>query len=64
MKKEDLAAAIAAFERDGGKVQEIETGVSGKPVADLNTTVSFCNCGCYGDWTDHRMREAENGKFR
>lgn len=62
MTKEELAAAMAAYERKGGKVEEVATGVSGR--SELDNTVSFCNCGCYGDWTEHRMREAENGKFK
>jgi hypothetical protein len=65
MTKEELVAAMAAFEQGGGKVQEIEAGVSGERAdSTFNTTIKFCGCGCHGDWTDHRMREAENGKFR
>lgn len=62
MTKEELTAAMAAFEQKGGKVQEVAPGVTGMPNPEFNTTVSFCNCGCYGDWTEHTMRQGERGK--
>lgn len=61
MTKEELAAAMVAFEQKGGKVEEVPVGVSGRSDVE-SSSLRFCTCGCYGDWTDHTMRLGE-GKF-
>lgn len=61
MTKEQLAAAMAAFEQKGGKVEEVPIGVSGNHNPVFHGTVKHCGCGCNNDWTEHTMRLGERG---
>lgn len=61
MTKEELAAAMAAFEHNGGEIKEVPPGATGNP-DPLRSTLKYCNCGCGGDWTDHTMRLGESGR--
>jgi len=60
--KADLAAAMAAFEQQGGKVDVVAEGVKSADLDSANTTLMYCSCGCHGDYTEHSMRAGE-GKF-
>lgn len=60
MTKEELAAAMAAFESKGGKVEQVEEGKSGEVYKD--PAIRNCRCGCNGDWTEHTMRAGESGR--
>lgn len=57
MSPEDLAAAMLAFESNGGKVEQIETNQR-----TLDPGLVFCTCGCRGNYTDHSMRKGESGR--
>ena len=56
MTKEQLAASMAAFQSQGGKVQKVEEGNRA-----IDPSIRYCRCGCNGDWTDHTMRLGERG---
>lgn len=56
MSKEQLAAAMAAFEQKGGQVRKVEEGKR-----SIDPAIRYCKCGCEGNWTDHTMRMGESG---
>lgn len=56
MDKNQLAAALAAFSQNGGKVQQVEEGARA-----IDPAIRYCRCGCEGNWTDHTMRLGESG---
>lgn len=60
MKREELAAAMAAYEQNGGKVEQVEEG---KTSDYIDPQLKHCKCGCEGSYTDHRMRMAELGNY-
>ena len=65
MTKAELAAALAAFEQQGGTVTEVKEGVSaGADLDGRDSSIMYCACGCYGDYTEHSMRLGENGRRR
>lgn len=56
MNKQDLAAAMAAFEQQGGQVKQVKEGER-----TIDPGIRHCRCGCRGNWTDHTMRLGEMG---
>lgn len=60
MTKEELAAAMAAFEQNGGKVKQCADGDQAIRIVPRN--LWQCQCGCHGDYTDHSMRAGESGR--
>lgn len=56
MNKDQLAAALANFSQNGGKVQQVEEGKR-----SIDPAIRYCRCGCEGNWTDHTMRLGESG---
>lgn len=57
MTKEQLAAATAAFENNGGQVKQVQEGTRA-----IDPAIRYCRCGCEGNWTDHTMRLGESGQ--
>lgn len=57
MTKEQLAAATAAFEKNGGQVKQVQEGER-----TIDPAIRYCRCGCEGNWTDHTMRLGESGQ--
>lgn len=58
MTKEDLAAAMAAFEQSGGEVKQVAEGEKSNVI---DPRIRNCQCGCKGVYTDHSMRFGEGG---
>lgn len=53
---------IAEFLAKGGKVTECPEGATAAQDNDGYGPEFICRCGCGGDYTEHRMREAERGQ--
>ena len=58
MTKEQLAAAMAAFEASGGEVKTVKEGERA-----IDPKIRWCKCGCEGNYTDHTMRQGERGIY-
>ena len=58
MTKEQLAAAMAAFESSGGEVKKVKEGER-----TIDPRIRWCKCGCEGNYTDHTMRQGERGIY-
>lgn len=56
MTKEQLAAATASFQQNGGQVKVVKQGE-----CTIDPSIRHCRCGCRGNWTDHTMRQGESG---
>lgn len=56
MTKQELEKALAEFSKNGGKVKEVEAGVTA-----IDPGLRHCRCGCRGNYTDHIMRLGEKG---
>ena len=62
--KADVAAAVAAFLANGGKVTQCATGDNALRESHYrDPSIAECLCGCHGDWTEHTMRAGESGRF-
>lgn len=61
MTPQELVAAMEAFEKKGGTIQQVAEGESTKPKVDPK--LRYCCCGCHGNWTDHTMRLGERGVY-
>ena len=59
MDKKDLAAAMAAFQAEGGEITQV---AEGEKSSLIDPQLRFCKCGCEGNYTDHSMRLGE-GSF-
>lgn len=60
MNKAELAAMMAAFEQNGGKIKQCADGDQAVRFAPRN--LWECQCGCHGDFTEHSMRAGESGR--
>lgn len=61
MSRDEIAAAMQAFEAKGGTVAQLAEGAASESHL-LNERVRYCKCGCEGNYTDHSMRQGE-GRF-